>query len=78
MAAYVYQWFKEEVRILVVMLKPTSLGAPFGLAKLQEKEILKETLSHMHKEMIEVEGQEIDEVHKEKPTQVQPQGTILV
>jgi len=30
----------------------------------------------MHKEMIEVESQEIDEVHEEQPTQVQ--GTILV
>jgi hypothetical protein len=27
---------KEEVRITVAMLKPTSIGAAFGLARLQE------------------------------------------
>jgi hypothetical protein len=65
----------KEVRITVAMLKPTSLGTAFGLARLQEEKIIKETLSPMHKEMLEVESQEIDEVQEEQPTQVQ--WTIL-
>jgi hypothetical protein len=69
---------KEELRIIVAMLKPTSLGVTFELDRLQEEEILKKTLSHMHKEMIEVESQEIDEVYEGQPMELQLQGTFLV
>ncbi len=68
----------KEVRITVAMLKPTSLGVTFELDRLQEEEILKKTLSHMHKEMIEVESQEIDEVYEGQPMELQLQGTFLV
>lgn len=62
----------EEIRKTITMLKSTSLQAAFGLVQLQEEDILRENLGHVHKEPIEMEGQEIVEVLEDQEEVVQP------